>query len=105
MPHIATPSGTEFLLTTGTSVEDPGVGMFVNLDGDVVRGTIQFSTYPESMVLEGGDTDAADTPSPDGGQSEGYVLAIVRPMKDHKRTRMLQVQRWDVDSSLSLIHI
>ena len=37
-PHILSPTPTEFFLTTGTSQTDPGVGIFVDLDGEVVRG-------------------------------------------------------------------
>ncbi|RMZ90530.1 hypothetical protein DV736_g2236, partial [Chaetothyriales sp. CBS 134916] len=49
-PHVLSPCPTEFMLTTGTGDAEPGVGMFVNLDGDVVRGTVEFSAYPESIL-------------------------------------------------------
>jgi len=98
VPHIASPTPTEYLLTTGTNYSEPGVGMFVNLDGDVVRGTIEFTTYPESLVLSrGGDSNMPTTPTPNGSTGEGYVLAIVRPRYAQKS--VLQIQRWDVDPS------
>jgi vacuolar protein sorting-associated protein 3 len=51
-PHILSLTPSEFLLTTGTTENEPGVGMFVNLEGDVVRGTIDFERYPESIVVD-----------------------------------------------------
>lgn len=96
-PHIATPNGNEFLLTTGTSAQDPGVGMFVNLDGDVVRGTIEFSSYPDAMVLDGHGNDSSLPPSSGQGSDEGYVLAVVRRSVNGKEERVVEYQRWDVD--------
>lgn len=97
IPHIASPTANEFLLSTGTTFEEPGVGMFVNLDGDVVRGTIEFSSYPESMVLDGGDQNVMPSPDLDA-RGEGYVLAIVRQHKAGPQY-FLQIQRWDLDAS------
>ncbi|RMD40344.1 hypothetical protein DV735_g4770, partial [Chaetothyriales sp. CBS 134920] len=51
-PHVLSPFPTEFMLTTGTGQAEPGVGMFVNLDADVVRGTVEFSAYPESILID-----------------------------------------------------
>jgi vacuolar protein sorting-associated protein 3 len=51
-PHVLSLTPNEFLLTTGTTESEPGVGMFVNLEGDVVRGTIEFERYPESIVVD-----------------------------------------------------
>jgi hypothetical protein len=39
----------DFLVTTGTTLKDPAIGMFVNLEGDPVRGTLMFSTYPRAI--------------------------------------------------------
>lgn len=49
-PHVISPSPNEFMLTTGTTFAEPGVGMFVNLDGEVSRGTIEFDQYPEDVI-------------------------------------------------------
>jgi vacuolar protein sorting-associated protein 3 len=51
-PHIVSLTPNDFLLTTGTTENEPGVGMFVNLEGDVVRGTIEFDCYPDSIVVD-----------------------------------------------------
>nr|OQO20045.1 hypothetical protein B0A51_13892 [Rachicladosporium sp. CCFEE 5018] len=98
LPHIASPTGTEFLLTTGTKANDPGVGMFVNLDGDVVRGTIEFTTYPRSLVFDGGDVEAADATGVDGSH-EGYALALVQRCFDGASVSAVEIQRWDVGPS------
>ncbi|EME48045.1 hypothetical protein DOTSEDRAFT_69842 [Dothistroma septosporum NZE10] len=95
-PHVLSPTSNEFLLTTGTKLEDPGVGMFVNLDGDVVRGTLEFSSYPESLVLDGIGQSAAE-PSPTSENQEGYVLAVVRRELEGSIQVCIEVQRWDTD--------
>lgn len=95
-PNIVSPTANEFLLTTGTTLTDPGVGMFVNLDGDVVRGTIEFSSYPESLVLDSA-SHAEVMPSPDDASQEGYVLALVRRQKGGMIERCVEIQRWDAD--------
>ncbi|KAK5727808.1 hypothetical protein LTR17_012466 [Elasticomyces elasticus] len=94
-PNIATPTANEFLLTTGTTMSEPGVGIFVNLDGDVVRGTIEFSTYPTSLVLDG-RRDFAGGDSEEAGGAEGWVLALVkrRGVGGNMET-VIESQRWD----------
>ncbi|KAL8773328.1 MAG: hypothetical protein Q9209_001722 [Squamulea sp. 1 TL-2023] len=89
-PHICSPTPNEFLLTTGTSPEEPGVGLFVNLDGDVVRGTIQFDRYPISILVDVGDEGATDI----GGaaQTRGYVLASILQQRDDGDREVLEVQ-------------
>ena len=94
-PNIASPTPNEFLLTTGTKANEPGVGMFVNLDGDVVRGTIEFSTYPRCLVLEGGRDQSL--PGAPEDASEGYVLALVQRSIDGKLCPSIEIQRWDAE--------
>ena len=94
-PNIASPTPTEFLLTTGTKANEPGVGMFVNLDGDVVRGTVEFSTYPRSLIIDGGMDDAM--PGAPEDASEGYVLALVQRTIGGKICPSIEIQRWDVE--------
>lgn len=93
-PHVVSPTPTEFLLTTGTGMSDPGVGIFVNTDGDVVRGTIEFERYPEALLLDGsgveGDGGAEDA------QQEGYVLAIMSREDDNDQ-KYVEIQRWDAE--------
>ncbi|KAI5367774.1 Putative vacuolar sorting protein 39/Transforming growth factor beta receptor-associated domain 2 [Septoria linicola] len=93
-PNIVTPTPDEFLLTTGTSKNDPGVGMFVNLEGDVVRGTIEFASYPESLVLHGAEPDAD---MPHDPLRQGFVLAVVQRDHNGTRHRCIEVQRWDAE--------
>ncbi|KAL9635844.1 MAG: hypothetical protein Q9204_002470 [Flavoplaca sp. TL-2023a] len=89
-PHICSPTPNEFLLTTGTSPEEPGVGMFVNLDGDVVRGTIQFDRYPISILVDVGDQSA--TASANAAQPGGYVLASILQPRDGGDREVIEVQ-------------
>ncbi|KAI4751623.1 hypothetical protein E4T52_15956 [Aureobasidium sp. EXF-3400] len=103
-PHISTPTPNEFLLTTGTSADDPAVGMFVNLDGDVVRGTIQFESYPDSIVVDGQIPDASMPQMPGDMSQEGYVLAVVRREKNGILEKIVEYQRWDVDPTDNQYH-
>lgn len=94
--YIVSPTPNEFLLTTGTKASDPGVGMFVNLEGDVVRGTIEFSSYPEALVLDSSQQSALG-PASDETPSEGYVLAVVQRKAESAIQRGIEIQRWDAD--------
>ncbi|KAL8821410.1 MAG: hypothetical protein Q9191_007312 [Dirinaria sp. TL-2023a] len=96
-PHVCSPTGSEFLLTTGTAPSEPGVGIFVNLDGDVVRGTLEFSQYPGAVVVDGKRIDIESIPGSSGQEPEGFVLATVRRSEDQGETSIIEVQRWDVD--------
>jgi hypothetical protein len=103
-PHISTPTPNEFLLTTGTSADDPAVGMFVNLDGDVVRGTIQFESYPDSIIVDSQASDPSMPQMPGDTSQEGYVLAVVRREKDGTLEKIVEYQRWDVDPTDNQYH-
>ena len=50
-PLIISVGEDDFLVTTGTTVKDPAIGMFINLNGDVVRGTLMFATYPRALGI------------------------------------------------------
>lgn len=100
-PLIASPTPNEFLLTVGTSPLDPGVGMFVNLDGDMSRGSISFASYPDALVVDGSGIDLSMSTQPDMDAEEGYVLAVVRSEEDGHLTYGVEIQRWDVDASES----
>ena len=93
IPHILSPTPQEFLLTTGTTASDPGVGIFVNLDGDVSRGTLEFSKYPKTVIVDGRgiETEAGD----DDSDEEGLVLSVI---PGHSSDDFLEVQRWDVEA-------
>lgn len=96
-PLVASPSPTEFLLTVGTTPSDPGVGMFVNLDGDMCRGSIQFSSYPDAIVVDGKGIDLSTSMGPDMDAEEGYVLAVVHRQEADQLRYGVEIQRWDVD--------
>ena len=92
-PHVSSHLPSEFLLTTGTSAKESGVGLFVNLDGDVVRGTIEFSKYPSSVVV---DTDITSTASqsPDQGHENGFVLATMARSVEGREALGIEIQGW-----------
>ncbi|CCH45426.1 Transforming growth factor-beta receptor-associated protein 1 [Wickerhamomyces ciferrii] len=48
-PFILPVGHDEFLLTCGLSQDEPAMGLVVNVNGDISRGTIPFSKYPESI--------------------------------------------------------
>ncbi|MCJ1394610.1 hypothetical protein MMC18_007490 [Xylographa bjoerkii] len=97
-PNISSPIASEFLLTTGTSLTDPGVGIFVNCDGDVVRGTLEFSQYPGTIVIDGTDPLTANTAGASEDDQEGYVLATIKRTLHGLKRNGLEIQRWDVTS-------
>lgn len=94
-PHIVSPTPSEFLLVTGTQESEPGVGMFVNTDGDVVRGTIEFQQYPEAIIVDPPSESNHSSGNP--GSSEGYVLAIINLREGDSINKYLEIQRWDVE--------
>jgi hypothetical protein len=98
-PHIASPNPNEFLLTVGTTPSEQGVGMFVNLDGDMCRGSIQFSSYPDAIVVDGAGIDLAASTGPDVDAQEGYVIAAVHREEDTGVLYGVEIQRWDIDPS------
>lgn len=94
-PHVVSPTPSEFLLVTGTEEAEPGVGMFVDMDGEVVRGTINFHRYPKSVVVDAGEDDQSLQPSDDS--KEEYVLALIEIGEDGEKQARLEIQRWDDD--------
>ncbi|CAF9923742.1 MAG: hypothetical protein ALECFALPRED_002536 [Alectoria fallacina] len=97
LPHICSPTSTEFLLTTGTTENEAGVGIFVNLDGDVVRGTLQFARYPRAVVLDGRGIGIETEVAAADEDREGFVLATMTESGDDGDRSVIEVQRWDVD--------
>lgn len=100
-PLVASPTPSEFLLTVGTTPSDPGVGMFVNLDGDMSRGSISFASYPDALVVDGSGIDLSMSMQPDIDAEEGYVLAVVHSEENGQLTYGVEIQRWDVDAGES----
>ncbi|RCI14039.1 hypothetical protein L249_8193 [Ophiocordyceps polyrhachis-furcata BCC 54312] len=56
-PLIASLTADEFLVVIGTSPSEPGIGMFVNLEGDATRATIGFEQYPVQIAVDGSQAD------------------------------------------------
>lgn len=97
-PHITSPTPTEFLLTTGTAPDEPGVGIFVNMEGDVVRGTLEFSQYPDAVVVDGVVREVASDSNNLEPNAEGYVLATITRAGDTGVEHAIEIQKWDVDA-------
>ncbi|KAJ6191139.1 hypothetical protein N7519_001160 [Penicillium mononematosum] len=94
-PHVVSPTPSEFLLVTGTEETEPGVGMFVDMDGEVVRGTINFHRFPKSVVVDTNEDDEMLQTS--GGAKEEFVLAVIEDEDAGKVRTRLEIQRWDDD--------
>lgn len=71
--------------------------MFVNLDGDMCRGSIQFSSYPDAIVVDGRGMDLSSSMGQDFDAEEGYVLAVVHQQNGDRTEYGVEIQRWDVD--------
>ncbi|KAJ2901497.1 hypothetical protein MKZ38_001725 [Zalerion maritima] len=95
-PHIASPTPEEFLLVTGTYPDEPGIGIFVNLDGDPTRPTIEFDTYPKQIAVDGGGApDPSSSKTSLADLEEGYVLASLERELEDGMHYGLEIQRWD----------
>ncbi|KAF3156027.1 hypothetical protein TWF225_008156 [Orbilia oligospora] len=52
-PNIASPSPNEFLVTTGTELNEAAVGLFFDINGEpVLRGTLEFTRYPNKILID-----------------------------------------------------
>jgi hypothetical protein len=96
-PHIVSPTAQEFLLITGTGPRDPGVGMFVNLEGDPTRSTLEFHKYPDEVVVDGRGVDVEPTPANFEDGEEGFILASMARDFDNDVRHGIEIQRWDLD--------
>ena len=99
-PLICSPTTSEFLLATGTGRDDAGVGIFVNLDGEVVRGTLQFHRYPTSLVIDKRIAAQPVQGHTSASARNDLVFASVGldKQQDH---HIIQIQRWDVEDPRS----
>ncbi|KAH6840977.1 hypothetical protein B0I37DRAFT_399927 [Chaetomium sp. MPI-CAGE-AT-0009] len=89
--------GPRFLLVTGTGPLEPGIGMFVNLDGDPTRPTLEFERYPREIAVDGGSADLSSS-LPSTGAQEGYVLASMTKEFEDGLHHGLEIQRCDVNT-------
>ncbi|KAI1342231.1 hypothetical protein F5Y15DRAFT_335310 [Xylariaceae sp. FL0016] len=98
-PHIVSPTPEEFLLVTGTGPLEPGIGIFVNLDGDPTRPTVEFDRYPREIVVDGGSSDLSSSRMSLAPDEDGYILAsMTRDFQDGMH-HGLEIQRWDLDAA------
>lgn len=95
IPHIESPTPEEFLIITGTYPSEPGIGMFVNLDGDPTRPTIEFDTYPKQIAVDSGSTDMEGSKDSSTGIEEGYILASLERQIGDSSRHGLEIQRWN----------
>lgn len=95
-PHIVSPSPQEFLLVTGARPTDAGVGLFINLDGEVTRSTLEFDRYPDGLVTDGRGV-STELSKYGEDDEEGYVLAIMGRNISQRHEYGLEIQRWDLD--------
>ncbi|KAK4127469.1 hypothetical protein N657DRAFT_687729 [Parathielavia appendiculata] len=96
-PHIVSPTAEEFLIVTGTGPLDRGIGMFVNLDGDPTRPTLEFARYPREIAVDGGSADLSSSVPSLGAREEGYVLASMTKEFEDGLHHGLEIQRFDVN--------
>lgn len=96
-PHVVSPTPEEFLLVTGTLLSEPGVGMFVNLEGDVTRSTLEFVRYPSEIIVSGRGIDTEQSSVNLDEDEEGYVLAAIVDVSDEMPLYGLEIQRWDLE--------
>ena len=111
-PHIAIAGPTEFLVTVGTNETDPGVGMFVNHDGDIVRSTLEFGSYPSGVIVDCEDATnsfCASTTSFKSSPADGFVLAVTRQVDKALDRAVLEVHSLGSivsgDAERSIIHL
>ena len=97
-PHICSPSPAEFLLTTGTLPDEGGVGMFVNLDGDVVRGTLEFSQYPSEVIVDSAASGNGNGLVGNKVDDRDYVLASMEKTTETGREGGIEIQSCTMDS-------
>ncbi|CZS77343.1 unnamed protein product [Fusarium graminearum] len=100
-PHITSPTPDEFLLVTGTDPLEPGIGMFVNLDGDPTRPTLEFTRYPREVVVDSPISDSDSSQPSLGQQEEGYVLASLTKEVNGALKHGLEIQRFDAGSDVN----
>ncbi len=99
-PHILSPSPAEFLLTTGTGEDEPGVALFVNLDGDVVRGSLEFAKYPNAVVIEKAPSSTAHMPSM-GNEEDESILALMNRSEGGKVQIGIETQTLSADPAVA----
>ena len=91
-PHIVSPNQDEFLLVVGTRLSEPGVGMFVSLDGEPTRATIQFERYPEQIIVDGSPNAMMSSQSGFLEEEDAHVIASMSREVDDGLNFGIEVQ-------------
>ena len=99
-PLILSPSANQFLLTTGSGLDQPGIGMFVNLDGDVDRGTIEFERYPISLALDKASSQTGNA-SLRTQEADDVILALIEKPSGLGRRVGIESQSLSQDTSIA----
>jgi hypothetical protein len=71
--------------------------MFVNLEGDPTRSTLEFDKYPDEVVADGRGVGVDPTPANFEDEEEGYVLASMARDFGEDQRYGVEIQRWDID--------
>lgn len=84
-------------MVTGTGSRDPAVGLFVNLEGDPTRSSLEFDHYPSDLVVVGRGIGTDLTAANAEDEEEGYVLATMGRDSEPGVQYGVEIQRWDLD--------
>lgn len=92
-PHITSPNPEEFLVVTGTSPLEPGIGMFMNLDGDPpTRPTLEFERYPIDVVVDAPLSNMSSSRTSPAEEEAGYAIASMAKEFDDGVHHGLEIQ-------------
>ena len=71
--------------------------MFVNLEGDPTRSTLEFEKYPDVVIVDGRGVDVEPTPANFEDDEEGFILASMARKYGDDLRHGIEIQRWDLD--------
>ena len=95
-PYAVSPSPSEFLVTVGTDLRGPAMGMFVNVEGDVSRENLNFESYPYSVALDGATSQVQEAIAATSGDHRYVLAAMCKQSSEHIE---LGVETHDLDES------
>lgn len=99
LPLIISPSSDRVLLVTGTAPGDPGIGMFVNLDGDVVAPPLEFGSFPSSLCCQSNALSPEEGSNADGDFSNVDLFAVVKRQANGSQHRAVEIQKCSADAN------
>ena len=71
--------------------------MFVNLEGDPTRSTLEFDKYPDEVIVDGRGVDVEPTAANFEDEEEGFILASMARDFGEEMRHGIEIQRWDLD--------